>query len=191
MSAAWQAFGSFTGLTIAQQDPAADPPAPSPEEVATSTRFFEHGLLPIALYQPDFPALEAAPTRLIVAGGTASRGQFPQRTAVALAARLGTPLMDFPGGHVGFPTEPGEFASVLNAPWRSAPRTRDCRLPGRSGQLSTDRASRSRVTVMFRRFCSSRSSTPDVCVLNAMTDSGRRSSLHSVTRLPDSVGSMR
>jgi hypothetical protein len=59
------------------------------------------------------------------------------------------------------------------------------------GQLSTDRASRSRVTVIFRRFCSSRSSTPDVCVLNAMTDSGRRSSLHSVTRLPDSVGSMR
>jgi clorobiocin/coumermycin A biosynthesis protein CloN7/CouN7 len=113
MSAAWQAFGSFTGLTIAQQDPAADPPAPSPQEVATSTRFFEHGLLPIALYQPDFAALQAAPTRLIVAGGTASRGQFPQRTSVALAARLGTPLMDFPGGHAGFTTEPGEFASVL------------------------------------------------------------------------------
>jgi pimeloyl-ACP methyl ester carboxylesterase len=113
IGAAWEAFSSFTGLTIGPQDAAADPQPPSAEEVATSTRFFEHGLLPIALYQPDFSALEAAPTRFIVAGGTISRGEFPQRTAVALAGRLGIPLMDFPGGHVGFLTEPSEFVTVL------------------------------------------------------------------------------
>jgi pimeloyl-ACP methyl ester carboxylesterase len=113
VGAAWDAFATFTGLTLGPQDAPADAQPPSAEEVATSTRFFEHGLLPIALYQPDFPALEAAPTRLIVAGGTASRGEFPQRAAVALAGRLGTPLMNFPGGHVGFLTEPVEFASVL------------------------------------------------------------------------------
>jgi pimeloyl-ACP methyl ester carboxylesterase len=111
--AAWEAFSTFTGLIMSPQDPPADPQPPSAEDMATSTRFFEHGLLPIALYQPDFPALEAAPTRIIVAGGTASTGEFPQRTAVALADRLGTPLMNFPGGHVGFLTAPGEFASVL------------------------------------------------------------------------------
>jgi pimeloyl-ACP methyl ester carboxylesterase len=113
VGAAWEAFASFTGLTMGPPDPPADPQPPSAEEVATSTRFFEHGLLPIALYEPDFPALEAAPTRLIVAGGTASRGEFPHRTAVALAGRLGTQRLEFPGGHVGFLTEPVEFASVL------------------------------------------------------------------------------
>jgi pimeloyl-ACP methyl ester carboxylesterase len=111
--AAWEAFSTFTGLDMGPQDPPADPQPPSAEDVATSMRFFEHGLLPIALYQPDFPALEAAPTRLIVAGGTESIGEFPQRAAVALADRLGTPLMNFPGGHVGFLTAPAEFASAL------------------------------------------------------------------------------
>jgi pimeloyl-ACP methyl ester carboxylesterase len=110
---AWEAFFSFTGLAMGPSAAPADPRPPSAEEVATSTRFFEHGLLPIALYQPDFPTLEAVPTRLIVAGGTESRGEFPQRAAVALAGRLGTPLMNFPGGHVGFLTEPVEFASSL------------------------------------------------------------------------------
>ncbi len=115
IGAAWQAFASFTGLSIAPHNAPADPPPSSAEEDAdaTSTRFFEHGLFPIALYQPDFSALEAAPTRLVVAGGTASRGEFPQRTAVALAGRLGTPLMEFPGGHAGFATEPTEFATAL------------------------------------------------------------------------------
>jgi clorobiocin biosynthesis protein CloN7 len=111
--AAWERFFSFTGLIMSGQDEAADPQPPSAEEVATSERFFGHGLLPIALYQPDFSALQAAPTRLIVAGGTASKGEFPQRTAAALAERLGTPLMDFPGGHAGFIGESSEFAAVL------------------------------------------------------------------------------
>ena len=113
IGAAWERFSSFTGMTMSRPDPPAGPQPATAEEVATSERFFEHGLLPIALYQPDFSALEAAPTRLIVAGGTASKGQFPQRTAAALAGRLGTPLMDFPGGHAGFASEPKEFASVL------------------------------------------------------------------------------
>ena len=113
ISAAWEKFSSFTGMTISHPDAPADPQPRSAEEVTTSERFFEHGLLPIALYQPDFSALEAARTRLIVAGGTASTGEFAQRTAVALAGRLGTSLMDFPGGHAGFVSEPKEFASVL------------------------------------------------------------------------------
>ena len=113
ISAAWEAFATLTGLTVGPQDALAEPQPPSAQEVATSSRFFKHGLLPIALYQPDFQSLEAAPTRLIVAGGTASRGEFPQRTAAALADRLGTKLMNFPGGHVGFLTAPVEFSSVL------------------------------------------------------------------------------
>ena len=116
IGAAWERFSSFvgfTGMTDSRQAEAADPQPPSTEEVAMSERFFGHGLLPIALYQPDFSALQAAPARLVVARGTASRGEFPQRTAIALAERLGTPLIDFPGGHTGFVSDSKEFAAVL------------------------------------------------------------------------------
>jgi pimeloyl-ACP methyl ester carboxylesterase len=112
--AAWAAFSSFTGMSIRPPDGGAEPPAPpSAEAVATSERFFRHGLLPIALYQPDLAALQAAPARIVVAAGTSSTGEFAQRTAVALADRLGTPLITFPGGHAGFVSEPKEFAAVL------------------------------------------------------------------------------
>ncbi len=110
---AWARFASFTGVDIRGRDEDADPQPPSPEAVATSERFFGHGLLPIALYQPDFAALEEAPARLVVAAGTASKGQFPQRTAAALAERLGTQLIDFPGGHGGFVDQAEDFARVL------------------------------------------------------------------------------
>ncbi|HEX3794114.1 MAG TPA: alpha/beta hydrolase [Acidimicrobiales bacterium] len=123
IGAAWQKFGALTGMTMgpsaddsvaeAEAEAEADAVPPSAEEMASSRRFFEHGLLTIALYQPDLAALQAAPTRLIVAGGVASKGELPQRTALALAERLGSPMMDFPGGHVGFITEPHEFAGVL------------------------------------------------------------------------------
>ncbi len=116
IGAAWQRFASFTGFTgMTDSSHAAlvDPRPPSADEVAMSERFFGHGLLPIALYRPDFSSLEAAPARHIGAGGTDSKGQFPLRTAVALADRLGTKLMEFPGGHTGFVSQPEEFAAVL------------------------------------------------------------------------------
>jgi pimeloyl-ACP methyl ester carboxylesterase len=114
MQAAWQAFMSFTGMPSGPP-PDGDPPPPSAAEVATSDRFFRHGLFPIALYQPDLAALEVASTRLVIGGGSTSVGQFPQRTAAALAQRLGTPLVDFPGGHVGFMEEPQEFVAVFRS----------------------------------------------------------------------------
>ncbi len=111
--AAWQRFSSFTGMNMRPQGDHAEPQPPSAEALATSERFFDHGLLPIALYPLDFTTLQAAPTQVVVAGGTTSKGQFAQRTAVALAHRLGTPLIDFPGGHAGFVTESQEFAVTL------------------------------------------------------------------------------
>jgi clorobiocin biosynthesis protein CloN7 len=113
IGSAWQRFSTFSGIDMHSQGEGPAPQPPSAEAVATSERFFGHGLLPIALYQPDFSALEVAPTRVIAAGGTTSKGQFPWRTAVALAERLGTPLVDFPGGHGGFASDAKEFAAVL------------------------------------------------------------------------------
>jgi hypothetical protein len=113
ISAAWERFSSFTGMNILPRGADAGPQPPPPEAVAMSERFFGHGLLPIALYRPDFSALQAAAARVMVAGGTVSKGEFPQRTAAALAERLGTPLIDFPGGHAGFVSESKVFADVL------------------------------------------------------------------------------
>ena len=112
IAAAWAKFFTFTGMNPPPRGDIAVP-EPSAEMAATSERFFGHGLLPIALYQPDFSALEAGPARVVVAGGTTSKGEFPQRTATALAERLGTALIDFPGGHGGFSSHAREFAALL------------------------------------------------------------------------------
>jgi clorobiocin biosynthesis protein CloN7 len=112
-SAAWEKFASFTGLTMRPQGGNVRSQRPSAEADATGERFFGHGLLPIALYQPDFPALQAATAPVIVAGGTTSRGEFAQRSAAALAERLGTPLIDCPGGHGGPMSDPEAFADVM------------------------------------------------------------------------------
>jgi clorobiocin biosynthesis protein CloN7 len=100
-------------MTMRPQGDDAEPEPPSAEAVATSERFFGHGLLPIALYQPDLSSLKAAPARIMVAGGRTSKGEFAQRTAVALADRLGSPLVDFPGGHGGFASDAEDFVDVL------------------------------------------------------------------------------
>jgi pimeloyl-ACP methyl ester carboxylesterase len=105
IGAAWQEFATFTGMRLPPENgPTAS--QPSAEMTATSDRFFGHGLLPIALYQPNVSALRDGPTRVVIAGGTTSKGEFAQRTAVALAERLGTSLIDFPGATLVSPATP-------------------------------------------------------------------------------------
>jgi pimeloyl-ACP methyl ester carboxylesterase len=71
-------------------------------------------------YQLDFDALRAAPCRVVLGVG-ADSGQFlAGRAAVAVAERLGTAPVTFPGGHDGFlgsehggMGKPGAFAATL------------------------------------------------------------------------------
>ena len=81
--------------------------------LATSERFFGQSFLPVVLYQPEYAALRTPSHRVVIAAGTTSRGQYPHQTAAALAERLSTPLVEFPGGHTGFMTDAEEFASLL------------------------------------------------------------------------------
>jgi pimeloyl-ACP methyl ester carboxylesterase len=71
-------------------------------------------------YEPDFDALRAAPTRIVIAVGTESEGQLAFRGGVAAAERLGTQAIRFPGDHGGFlggeygqAGEPDAFAARL------------------------------------------------------------------------------
>ena len=71
-------------------------------------------------YQPDFDALRAASTRIVLAAGEESAGQMANRGAFAVAERLGTKPVIFPshhggfmGGEFGWPGKPDEFAAKL------------------------------------------------------------------------------
>ncbi|MFJ2766906.1 alpha/beta fold hydrolase [Streptomyces sp. NPDC087300] len=63
---------------------------------------FGQNLRGCAWYQPDFDALGAASTHLVIAAGEESEGEFPARAAAAIAARLGGAPTIFPSHHAGF-----------------------------------------------------------------------------------------
>jgi pimeloyl-ACP methyl ester carboxylesterase len=64
-------------------------------------------------YELDFGALRAAPTRILLGVGTQSGEMLAGRATVAVAGRLGTTPVTFPGGHDGFRNNPGAFAAIL------------------------------------------------------------------------------
>ena len=71
-------------------------------------------------YQHDFAALRAAPTRIVLGVGAQSATMLAGRAGAAVAERLGTVPVTFPGGHDGFVGgeyggmgEPDAFAATL------------------------------------------------------------------------------
>jgi pimeloyl-ACP methyl ester carboxylesterase len=77
-------------------------------------------ILPITTYQPDFDALRAASTRIVMAAGRESEGEMAHRGALAVAEQLGTQPVIFPshhggflGGEHGWAGEPEAFAAKL------------------------------------------------------------------------------
>ena len=53
-------------------------------------------------YEPDFDALRAASTRIVMAAGAESEGELANRGAFAVAERLGTEPVIVPSDHGGF-----------------------------------------------------------------------------------------
>ena len=67
-------------------------------------------------YVHDFSALHAASARIVIGVGVASAAMVAGRAGIAVAERLGTEPVIFPGGHDGFVSgsgEPEAFADVL------------------------------------------------------------------------------
>jgi len=71
-------------------------------------------------YRHDFDALRAAPCRIVIGVGADSSQNLAGRGGSAVAERLGTPPVTFPGGHDGFlggeyggMGKPDEFAATL------------------------------------------------------------------------------
>jgi hypothetical protein len=61
----------------------------------------------------DLDALEAFAGRIVLAGGRDSRDHMTYQPNRALAKHLGQAIVDFPGGHLGFLSDPASFAREL------------------------------------------------------------------------------
>lgn len=119
---AMQKFREVAGLGDGPQQKDAPPESePTPDARQAFARidgnldyFLAHGFKPISLSVPDVDALSAGPARVVVGIGESSGGQLTHRTAVALAEKLGTEPVTFPGDHGGFGSHPDNFAETLH-----------------------------------------------------------------------------
>jgi pimeloyl-ACP methyl ester carboxylesterase len=99
-------------------DTAPEPPTPELLELMgrlgeLQPLFLEHMLVQFTCCEPDLAVLEAQAGRLVLAVGVDSRSDLPFQTTAALASRLGLPLTELPGGHLGSVERPTQFGSAL------------------------------------------------------------------------------
>ena len=88
----------------------ADRPAPDPAMFGMPTEddgsrddpMLGENMINLTHYEPDYPALRAASTRIVLAAGVESEGELANRGAFAVAERLGTRPVLFPSHHGGF-----------------------------------------------------------------------------------------
>ncbi|GHH45333.1 alpha/beta fold hydrolase [Streptomyces candidus] len=105
--------------------PAPDPAAfglPTEDDGARDDALLGQNLRNCTGYEPDFAALRAASTRLVIAAGRESEQEMTARAAVGVAERLGLAPTWFPSHHGGFlggefgqEGQPAEFAKTLRS----------------------------------------------------------------------------
>lgn len=107
------AMAKFIKL-VAQRGPVpadfATQPAPNPADFGMPTEddgsrddpLVGQNIMSCTHYQHDFEALRAASTCIVVGVGADSDGEMAHRAGAAVAERLGTTPVTFPGGHGGF-----------------------------------------------------------------------------------------
>ena len=81
---------------------------------AANLRFLlAYDILAVRRYRLDMAALKAAAYQIVPAAGRTSQEAWPHHAAAELAERLGTELVEFPGGHTGYVLRPKAFAQRL------------------------------------------------------------------------------
>ncbi|OXM54171.1 alpha/beta hydrolase [Amycolatopsis alba DSM 44262] len=85
----------------------------SPEMRKNMEFFVVHLMKIIGGFRPDYEALKASGTRIVVGVGETSAGQPAHEAAVLAAGRLGVEPAYFPGDHGGFASEAAAFAPLL------------------------------------------------------------------------------
>src|SRR5829696_6770475 len=87
------------------EGPAPDPAMfglPTEDDGSRDDPLIGQNIVSCTNYEPDFPALQAASTRIVIAAGAESEGELAHRAAVAGAGRLAPAPVTFPSGHGGF-----------------------------------------------------------------------------------------
>jgi len=95
--------GPFTAELASQ--PAPDPMMfgmPAEDDGSRNDPLLGQSVVTSTHYEPDFDALRAASTRIVMGAGEESEGEMANRGARAVAARLGVEPVIFPSGHTGF-----------------------------------------------------------------------------------------
>jgi pimeloyl-ACP methyl ester carboxylesterase len=113
--------GEFTDEYFAR--PAPDPIAfgmPTEDDGSRDSPLLSDRSWAVSSYRPDFEALAATPTHIVIAVGEESVGSFTGRTSLATAELLGQQATVFPshhggflGGESGYPGQPEAFARKL------------------------------------------------------------------------------
>jgi acetyltransferase/esterase len=80
---------------------------------ANATYWFEHELRQYPRVELDFDALAAYADRIVPASGRDGIGYPCHDATIELGARLDRPVIELPGGHVGFLARPATFARDL------------------------------------------------------------------------------
>jgi pimeloyl-ACP methyl ester carboxylesterase len=103
--------------------PAPDPASfglPAEDDGSRNDPLVGQNMISCPSYEHDFGALRAAPTRIVVGVGEESGQAMTGRAGTAVAERLGTTPVTFPGGHDGFlggeydgMGQPDAFAATL------------------------------------------------------------------------------
>jgi pimeloyl-ACP methyl ester carboxylesterase len=122
VDAAMQKFFGDNGLAEDAEQGEAPPTIDmTPENAETFARvsgnfdyWLAHGMLPLSRYRPDVDALRAGQPRVVVGIGEQSAGQPIEGMGMALARKLGTEPVIFPGDHTGFDTFAELFATTLH-----------------------------------------------------------------------------
>jgi pimeloyl-ACP methyl ester carboxylesterase len=113
--AEWPPAGAGREPEQTSGDPGSDGEAPEPSQKQQSDDelFFLRMLSPFTRYQPAVDVLRSGTPRIVVAVGETSRGEVACRSAEALADRLGSAPVRFPGDHGGFMADPAGFAAAI------------------------------------------------------------------------------
>ncbi|UBU17082.1 alpha/beta fold hydrolase [Nonomuraea gerenzanensis] len=93
---------------------------PAQDDGSRDDALLGQNLITCTHYEPDFEALRATSTRVVIAVGAESEGEMARRGGEGVAARLGAEPVIFPSNHGGFmgdefgmPGQPEAFAAKL------------------------------------------------------------------------------
>jgi pimeloyl-ACP methyl ester carboxylesterase len=114
-TSAMQQFMAQIGVTYDDREPDADLPEQGERPIENTMFLLKREFAMYDRYRFDFAALKSASTqtRIVIAAGQSGREYVGYQNAVAMADKLGTTVVEFPGHHVGYVSHPRAFAARL------------------------------------------------------------------------------